>query len=421
MKQIGRERSGAAAPPATQGPDEPVGEVAERPPTANAVDEASQHPGRRIRIAPSSIVLFAIVFWVVPLIGLFFTRFIDILLIIFLSILFSTFINPVVSFLERIHVHRGVGIILVYLFFAAALALIGRLAVPLFVDETQRLISALPADLRRLEGPLSRLGIQLPAISNGQGINIRNLVNGLLNGSGRQITGIAGQAVGLAFTVGTLGVYLISILVMTFFLTVQRNFTADVVNALVPPPYRRRTAYILSRMGERMGNWVIGQVIITIYYAVCFSAGLAILNVPYAVSVGVITGVLEIIPFVGGFIGLVLAVVVAATVNFTLVIWVIVLYLVVTNVEAHILVPNIYGRVVNLHPFLVIVALLFGSEAFGLLGALIAVPIAAALQVAVEQLYIRDVVEAAAVPARPLRRRPWLDLTALRRMRHPPR
>lgn len=289
-----------------------------------------------LRIAFSTLVQAGIVFWSMLLVGIFFTKFIDVMLVIFLTILFSTFISPLVDAMERLHLHRGVSVLLIYLFLLGILVLIGALALPLFISETQTLLKQLPTVLEQFLSPLRRFGISVP-VGGTHGIDIMSL----FTGGGRSVTGLAGQALGLVFTVGTFLAALLSILVMAFFLTVQKTVAADLVNILLPPAYRRRTAYILSRMGERMGNWVIGQVIITIYYAVAFSAGLTLLHLPYSVSVGVITGVLEIIPFIGGFIGAGLALIIAATVSPTLFILVIVLCLIVTNVEAHILVPNI--------------------------------------------------------------------------------
>lgn len=365
------------------------------------------------RVPFRSIVVAGVVFWAIPLIGLFFSQYIDILLVVFLAILFSTFLSPLVNGLARAHINRGIAILLIYLFALGVIAFVGQLALPLFIDETQRLAQTLPSDLQTLTGPLKHLGIKIPS----GGLKNFN-ISSLFSGGGHQVAGVAGQAVGLVFTIGQAIVFLLAILVMTFFLTVRKTFTADVVNVLVPPRYRERSTSILSQMGERMGRWALGQIAITIYYAVAFSIGLALLNVPYAISVGVITGLLEIIPFVGGFIGVLLAVLVAASVHPLTIIWVIVLYLIVTNVEAHILVPLVYGRAVNLHPFLVIVALLIGAKAFGLLGALIAVPLAAALQVGVENLYIRDVVEAAEnAPAR----RAAIDVVGFYRSHRPRR
>lgn len=380
-----------------------------------AGDNAPATGTGRLRFALSSIVTFAVVFWTLPLLWLAFSTYIDILLVIFLAVLVSTFLSPVVDRLEQAHIHRGLGILLVYLLLLGVLALVGRLALPLFVTETQKLASDLPAYLHSILTPLRHYGISLPTTS-GKSFDIVGFLTSTSGGS-RQATAIAGQAVGIVFSVGTFLVAFISILVMAFFLTVNRTFAADMVNVLVPPPYRRRWVYVMSRMGERMGNWVIGQLIVTVYYAVAFSVGLSVIQVPNAVSVGIITGILEIVPFIGGFVGLLLAILVAASVDLTHVIWVVVLYLIVTNVEAHILVPNIYGRAVHLHPFLVVVALLLGARAFGIIGALVAVPIAAALQVAVENLYMKDFVETSEPPGTPGLKRAAIDLGRLRRPR----
>ncbi len=371
----------------------------------------------RLRVAPSTIVTFCAVFWVLPLIGLFFTQYISILLVIFLAVLLSTFLSPVVNALERLRINRGVSILLAYIVILGVVAFVARLAVPLFTGETQRLANTLPSDIQRIAGPLKQFGVTIPG-SNGGGSGSFSIKSLLTGGAGKSAaTNVASTAFGLVFSVGQNIVFLLSILVMAFFLTVRRTFTADFVGVLAPPDYRQRAASILSQMGERMGHWAIGQIIIVIYYAVAFSVGLTLLHVPYAFSIAVITGLLEIIPFVGGFIGLLLAILVAATVSPITIVWVIIMYLIITNVEAHILVPLVYGRAVHLHPFLVVAALLFGAEAFGLLGALIAVPLAAALQVGVENLYIKDVVEAAEQRQQRDIRRAAIDLAFLRRSR----
>jgi predicted PurR-regulated permease PerM len=362
----------------------------------------------RITLAPSTVVLAGVVFWGLFLVGFFFARFIDVLLTIFLAILFSTFLSPIVNALEKLHIPRAIGILLVYLAILGVMALVGFLAVPLFTQETQRLEGVLLSDFQRLASFLTRFGIHIPTNLT-KAVSAKGFLSGLTGGGGQGVVGIAGQAIGVVVTIGTLVVAILAILVMTFLLTVRKTFTADVMNTLLPPKHRKRTIFVLNHMGERMGGWVIGQVIVTIYYAAAFSLGLWIVHVPDAVSIGVITGLLEIIPFVGGFIGILLAVLVAATVSPLTILWVIILYLIVTNVEAHVLVPIIYAHSVHIHPFLVVVALLFGGVSFGILGALIAVPVAAALQVAVEHLYIEDVVEADHPAPGPILKRPLLD------------
>lgn len=371
----------------------------------------------RLRIAPGSIVVFCVVFWAIPLVGLLIGQYIDILLVVFLAVLLSTSLSPAVDALERRRIGRGMGVLLIYLLAAAVVAAVALLALPLFTGETGRLAQTLPADLRAFAGPLRLLGITVrPDVAGHVTLRDVNILS-FLTGGAHGTSAVASQAIGLAFSVGQALVFLLSILVMSFLLTVRRTFAADVVGALVPPDYRRRTVYILSHIGERMGRWVLGQLAITVYYAAAFSVGLTLLGAPYAFSVAVITGLLEIVPFVGGFVGLLLAILVATTMGPGTIVWVLALYLVVTGVEAQVLAPLVYGRAVHVHPFLVIVALLVGAKAFGLLGALIAVPMAAAIQVVVENLYIKDIVEAAEHKAGGRSKRTAIPLSALRRLR----
>jgi predicted PurR-regulated permease PerM len=136
----------------------------ERAPAQPAQQPDPQSPARRrLRFAPSSIVLFGAVFWAFPLIGIFFARYVNILLIVFLAVLFSTFLTPAVNALERLRISRVAGILLVYLAIIGVVAGVAWLAAPLFVNETQKLIDSWPAYVHRFVGPLRQLGITLPA------------------------------------------------------------------------------------------------------------------------------------------------------------------------------------------------------------------------------------------------------------------
>jgi predicted PurR-regulated permease PerM len=103
--------------------------------------------------------------------------------------------------------------------------------------------------------------------------------------------------------------------------------------------------------------------------------GLKIIGVPYAPSLGVIAGILEVVPYVGGFITVVLAVLSAATVGVPQVIAVLILYVVLVNVESHVLAPLLYGKALGLPPVAILLALLAGVELLGILGALLAIPL----------------------------------------------
>jgi predicted PurR-regulated permease PerM len=121
------------------------------------------------------------------------------------------------------------------------------------------------------------------------------------------------------------------------------------------------------------------QVGIALYFVVTFSTGLALLGVPFAFTIGLVGGILEIIPYLGGVVAVFSAMLSALTVRPLLAVWVLVLYLVVTELESHVIAPTFYGRAIGLHPAIVLVALLVGVKAGGIVGVLFAVPVAVVL------------------------------------------
>ncbi|MGI8858489.1 MAG: AI-2E family transporter, partial [Thermomicrobiales bacterium] len=145
---------------------------------------------------------------------------------------------------------------------------------------------------------------------------------------------------------------------------------------------------LMEKIGTGLGYWVRAQLLLALFFGVTFGVGLAILRTPYALTLGTIGAVLEIIPYVGGFITIVLAVLVAATTGkLWLVIAVLVWYAIVVNLEAHIVAPKLVGEIVGLHPLVVVLALFLGAEVLGILGALLAVPIAVIVQALLDEFW----------------------------------
>ncbi len=160
------------------------------------------------------------------------------------------------------------------------------------------------------------------------------------------------------------------------------------LNLTVPPAMRERTTRLMGRLGTSLGAWVRAQLLVGVFFGVTFGVGLVVLRVPYAATIGTVGAVLEIIPYVGGIITIALAVLMAAT---TGKLWllgaVLVWYLVVTNVEAHIVYPKLVGEIVGLQPLVVVLALFVGAEVLGIVGALLAVPVAVVLQTLLDEFH----------------------------------
>lgn len=191
------------------------------------------------------------------------------------------------------------------------------------------------------------------------------------------------EALRIAGHVGTFALETILTLIITFYMLLDGYRFRDFAIRLFPIERRPRVALVGTRIHQVLGQWLRGQLLLIVLVATVTYVVLGpILHVPYSLALGLLTGVLEVIPLIGPLI----ATVIAATVAFSaggvgLAVTVVIVYLVIRQVEDQVVMPVVIGRAVHLHPIVTIFAVLVGLSAFGILGGLLAVPAAAALNV----------------------------------------
>ncbi len=305
-----------------------------------------------------------------------------IFVVLFLALLLASSVSLAATRMERLRIKRGIAILLVYIAVLAVLAGVVALLVPLIGNEIGTLRHNLPSYQDRVNGLLARLPKR-----NGETLQINTLFGNL----GGQLNGAASKAGRGALAAGSALVTILLIFVIAFFLAVDPKFPERVVTRFVPPASRRRAFGLMGRIGTGLGYWVRAQLLLALFFGVAFGLGLAILRVPYALTLGTIGAVLEIIPYVGGAITIVLAVLIAATTGkLWLIIAALIWYAIVVNLEAHIVAPKLVGEIVGLNPLVVVLALFLGAELLGILGALLAVPLAVIVQALLDEFWTFD-------------------------------
>jgi predicted PurR-regulated permease PerM len=197
-----------------------------------------------------------------------------------------------------------------------------------------------------------------------------------------------GNAVELASRVGEVALQAILVVIVTFYFLVDGASLRDQAIRVLPFQQRTRTMAVLARIHGTLGKWLRGQLVLMagVAFVVYVVIG-PILHLPYALAIAALTGVLELIPLVGPLI----ATVIAGTDAFAhggagLALGVVVFYFVVRQVEDQVVMPMVVGRVVHLHPVVTIFAVLVGLSTYGVLGGLLGVPIAAAVNVVFREL-----------------------------------
>lgn len=184
-------------------------------------------------------------------------------------------------------------------------------------------------------------------------------------------------------TAGIFGgiVSLLIVIVLSFYLLLDRQAFKNSFFAVVPSGKREDVAEIVRKIAIKVGDWLRSQMLLGLIIGTINLIGLLIIGVPYALSLAIIAAVLEIVPVIGPIISGAIAVLVALTVSPLTALIVLILYIVVQQLQNHVFVPQIMKRALGLSPVVVIVAIVIGAKLLGTVGALLSIPIAAVVLV----------------------------------------
>jgi predicted PurR-regulated permease PerM len=305
----------------------------------------------------------------------------DVIGLVVIAAFFAVAIAPAVNWLDKRRVPRWLAILLVYLSIGAGIFGIGLLIVPPLVNGVEDLSSDLPGyvdDLRNNE--------------TFRDYDDRYHITDKLTQQAQELPSKLGDAAGTLRDV-TVGVFtrfvqLFSILVITFFLVKDGHRLLEFLYRQVPPERARRLRTIADDVSDAIAGYVFGNFVISVLAGLVTYVTLRIVDVPFATPLAILFGFFDLIPLVGATLGGILVGIVVAFVHFPvgLVVWAAVLIL-YQQVENNLIQPFVYGRAVQLHPLIVIVAILIGAALLGVLGALVAIPAAAAVQAVVRDYW----------------------------------
>ena len=295
--------------------------------------------------------------------------------LVFIAIFIAVALGRPVDFVEGLGLKRWLAILATYLAMLGAVVVVGLLVVPPIVNETNKFVTNVPNyvdDLRESKTV--------------RDYDRRYHVTAKLREGAEKLPSKLGDAVGALQTV-TVGVFsaivqLLTVLVMAFFLLLDGKRAIDWIFRELGPARGPRYRRIADDVYRSVGGYVVGNLLISVVAGVGTWIVLTILGVPFAVPLAVLMAFLDLIPLVGATIAGIVIGIVAAIHNFPgdLIVWAV--YLIVyQQIENNVVQPAVYRRTVQLHPLVVIVAVLVGASLLGVLGALVAIPVAGALQI----------------------------------------
>lgn len=292
----------------------------------------------------------------------------EILLILFITWLFVLAIRPVIKLLGRWHIPRPIAVLAIYLSIFGLIVLITNLLAPAFTTEINSFQTQGPQLVQQALAQIKKIPIPQQWFAS-----VDKIAPSLTQGLDTMFASLFTALTGL----GKIAIDIFVVLVLTLFISVDEHLSlVRIIEAWIPSKYQTALINIHQRITSQLTRWFWAQMIIALYFAVSFSLGLFILKVPFAISIGLTGGVLEIVPYLGGIVAVSLAMLSALLVSPLTALWVLILYFIVIEVESHLIAPLFYGRAVGMHPVVVLIALLLGVKAAGIVGVLLAVPTA---------------------------------------------
>ncbi len=296
---------------------------------------------------------------------------------IVISVFLALALNPAVEWFQRHGVaRRGWAAALTYVLSIAVLVAIGFTFVPTLVDQLNELVHKLPDYVHDVTHGRGRLGFLETKYHLQERVD-----QAVKSGGAGKAFGLTGAALSVAKGVITIVVASITIVFMTFFMLLEGPAWVERFYGLLPEQSRPRWRKVGYDVYRTVGGYVTGNLLISLIAGVTTTVVLLIMGVPYAVALGLIVAILDLIPLAGATIAAILIGIVAFLHSIPAGIVVVVFFVVYQQIENHVLQPVIYGRTVQLSPLAVLISILIGAELAGILGALAAIPVAGSLQV----------------------------------------
>ncbi|KKT17188.1 MAG: hypothetical protein A2654_00695 [Candidatus Nealsonbacteria bacterium RIFCSPHIGHO2_01_FULL_43_31] len=292
----------------------------------------------------------------------------DILIWVVFGLIISVLFNPAIDFLQKKRVPRVLATILIYVLLFSTIGFLIYSIAPVFVTEIQQFSQFFPDYFEKLSMPLRGLGIK--AFENID-VFTQTFEQGLTKASANIFS-----AVGAIF--GSI-LSAVTIFTIALFLSLEEKSVDKVIGILSPKRYEAFALSLWARSQRKVSGWFGSRILCCLFVGLTTYLTCYVLNIKYAVSFGLLAGVLNMIPIIGPVItGAAVAVLVAA-VSWTKAVFFIIAFIIIQQIEGNILGPVLTKKFIGLPPVLVFISVMVGGKLWGFMGALLAIPVAGIL------------------------------------------
>ncbi len=343
--------------------------------------EIPQIPARQLVWWTLGITAVVVCFWLL-------IRFQGMVLLLLTAIILSTAVRPGVTWLEKRGIRKPIGILLIFSIVGLLLGLLIWATVPVLVEQSAALSHSLAEGYQLL----------LQSLQNSSNILIRRFLNllptdlaGFMPGDGSGLTGLrmpvtADEAqrgkvlIGLAQAV--------AVIILTFYWTLEGEYVKNAIFLMIPIKKREDVRQVILKIETTVGGYLLGQGVLCLIIGVMAFVAYLIIGLPHALLLAIFAGLLEAVPTVGPILGAVPAVIIGLSISPTTALWVILATVIIQQLENGLLVPRVMNRVIGIRPLVSLLALLAFGSLYGILGALIALPLAGVIQLLLDRFLL---------------------------------
>ncbi len=297
----------------------------------------------------------------------------------FISVILAYIINPLVNYLETKRIPRRFGVLIVYVGFILALVLLFVVVLPKTIEELRNLFIALPQWLNEWNVRILDMSDKIEKMTNLDMTRImssgQKQVEAYLNSlESTFVDKVRSMASGMYAAIGRM-VSFVLVLILTYYFTVDKNRIKVKVYKAIPSGFRSDILNLGSEINAAMMEFVKGKLLLAVIVGLMTMFMLFILGVNFAVAIGLITIIADIIPYIGPFLAFIPAFFFSFMDSWTKAVWVAVMFFFLQWAENNLFAPKILGKRTGLHPAIVLMCIFIGGGTFGVMGMILSVPV----------------------------------------------
>ncbi|HGA1331944.1 TPA: AI-2E family transporter [Streptococcus suis] len=298
-------------------------------------------------------------------------------------------LNPMVGWMEKHKISRTVGISILFVLISLLIIWGLAVAIPSIQEQVTSFAQNLPSNIQKIEGQVTGL------LQDQRFEQFRPTALEMLNKVNDQIVAYAqkfsSSAVNWASNlISTASQIIVAILIMPFilfYLLRDGQYLNKHITQYLPTKWREPIGTVLSDVNGQLSNYVRGQVTVAIIVALMFSVMFSIIGLSYPITLGVMAGFLNLIPYLGSFLAMIPAVILGLIAGPIMLIKVLVVFMIEQTIEGRFVTPLIIGSSLSIHPITILFVLLTAGQMYGVLGVLLGIPIYASIKVLVKATF----------------------------------